>query len=134
LRLEGPYNQGGGSGGRIAIYASTYSFSGSLHAFGGSGPATVANAAAGTIYTEIGPPGNVYRRLLVDNNNLPTQLGSVYAAFSDVAALGAAVNYYVDELRIVRLGAFAIQQSDSFPYIRTVLSVQVSVVLKQHKS
>jgi hypothetical protein len=54
LLSYGPYNTGGGSGGRIAVYSSSYSYSGSFTAFGGSGPSTSSNAAAGTIYLETG--------------------------------------------------------------------------------
>jgi hypothetical protein len=52
---------GGGSGGRIAVYAtSSYTYRGIMRAFGGSGPATAANGAPGTIYTEIGVGGALY--------------------------------------------------------------------------
>ena len=114
-----------------------------MRAFGGSGPSTnsagicvtsilgqgfyclifTAAGAAGTIYTEIGSAGNVYRKLTIDNNNLATTRG-VASEMSDMAATGTAVSYYLDELRIVRLGQFALLQSDSYPVIRTVLSVQ----------
>ena len=69
---------GGGGGGRIAVIASTSSFSGSYQAYGGTGNPSTVNAAAGTIF--IKTPGNT-GTLIVDNASHPNA-GGFYTKMS----------------------------------------------------
>ena len=59
----------GGSGGRIAVIASTSSFAGTLQAYGGLGWVSGFHAAAGTVF--IKTPGT-NGSLIIDNNNKTT--------------------------------------------------------------
>ena len=115
---------GAGSGGRIAIYATAaYSYSGTLRAFGGSGPSTSSNGAPGTVYLQTGFGGSLFRKLIVDNNGLSTSEG-VRASLNDKALLGSGVFYYLDELRLLRAAQFGLVPGDSVQSIRTILSIQ----------
>ena len=71
-----------GSGGRIAIYASsTYTFSGTIQAFGGTGPTTSSVGSAGTIYIQTLKGSSIYKKLIVSNGGQTTAVGQ-YTAFT----------------------------------------------------
>ena len=65
------YNVGGGGGGRVAVYAATNAFGGTVSAFGGfrrwTG-GTPGDGAAGTVFIKLA--SQTYGDLIVDNNNL----------------------------------------------------------------
>ena len=62
----GNAESGGGGGGRIAIYYTTNSFSGSMLARGATGNAAGRDGSAGTIFTKASSP--TYGDLIIDNN------------------------------------------------------------------
>jgi len=85
----GASNAAGGGGGRIAVIASTSSFTGVIHAYGGTGSTP---GAAGTIF-EQGPGAN--GTLLIDNQNTSTvRLSSVPAG-----------NYTFDSVKVIGLSS-----------------------------
>jgi hypothetical protein len=67
--------------GRIAIYSSVYGFSGSLQAYGGTGPSTSSFGAAGTIFIQSIRGSSIYKQLIVDNGGQLTTVGQ-YTAFT----------------------------------------------------
>ena len=119
----GPYNMGGGSGGRIAIYSSSYSFAGITSAYGGTGPSTDANGAAGTIYLETGSV-SVYKKLIVNNNGSPSNEAQ-RTSLSDTAPVNSSVTYYFDEVQILGSAQFALKVANSENAIRTNITIDI---------
>ena len=112
-----------GSGGRIAIYAAGNTFQGQISAYGGSGPSTNANAAAGTIYLETGAGSQLYRKLIVNNNNLATN--EAQRTYLSTTTGVSSVQYSFDEVNIVGSGRLAMRMVNASNLsILTFLNIQ----------
>jgi hypothetical protein len=111
---------GGGSGGRIAIYSSSYSFAGITSAYGGTGPSTDANGAAGTIYLETGSI-SVYKTLIVNNNRVITNIAQ-RTSLSDTSPSNTGVTYFFDELVLLGNAQFSLKVANSDNAFRTNLT------------
>jgi hypothetical protein len=109
--------------GRIAIYASSsYTYSGVVTAYGGSGPSVNANGAAGTIYVETGSGSLLSRKLICDNGGMATN-EMQRTILSDKAPSGSNVVYSLDELNIVGKARFGLMVANSDAAFRTFLNV-----------